>query len=801
MKKLTDKVLKLRSGEKLKNIGDMKPGDSGIVKKVESFGALRRRIIDMGLTPGTKVSMVKCAPFGDPIEIKIHGYDLSIRKSEADKIALFENDAQADYLIKKRKLIKPVLKNRVAPLRTTDCDKDKIFKVALIGNPNSGKTTLFNSLTGSYQYVGNWPGVTVGRKEGRVKNIAKEVDLVDLPGVYSLSPYSPEEIVTRDYILNESPDLVINIIDATNLERNLYLTTQLLELDVRLIMAVNMTDLLEHKGHKIDYNALESELGIKIVPVSAGKNRGIDCLLKLISEELESKKNIRISKSIYSSEVENALDGIDQIMSCGNKYVSNTYFNNIKVFEDDPLLIYKSNFSPEKAEKVSEIRSRVSKLYEKDEDMIIADERYAYICELCEKVIKYTKRVKKLSFSNKLDKIVTGKYTAVPCFLLMILSVFYVTFGPIGSTLKMWCEEFINTNMYSTVERILNYLGASDWSKSLALDAVICGVGSVISFLPQVVLLFTLLSLLEDCGYMSRAAFIMDKPLRKIGLSGRAFVPLIMGFGCSVPAVLGTKILESKKDKNLTVFLIPFMSCSAKMPVYLLFASIFFAKYQTLVIFSLYVLGVAVAVLTAFMFKETLFKGEASPFIMEMPEYKIPSPKNVWMNVWDKSKDFIERAGTVILIATVVVWFLQSFDFSFHMVSDSSKSILAVLGNFMAPAFKICGFGDWRACVALLTGVMAKESIVSSLAVLYAGGSVASLGSVLPSVFSVQSAVSFLIFALLYTPCVAALSAINKEFESRKLMFISIVYQLFIAYTLSALTFQILTLFSNIKIF
>lgn len=785
----------------MRKIGDMKPGDSGIIKKVESFGALRRRIIDMGLTPGAKVSMVKSAPFGDPIEIKIHGYDLSIRKSEADKIALFENDSEADYLIKKRNLLKPVLKNRVVPLRATSCDKDKIFKIALIGNPNSGKTTLFNSLTGSYQYVGNWPGVTVGRKEGRVKNIEKEVDLVDLPGVYSLSPYSPEEIVTRDYILNESPDLVINIIDATNIERNLYLTTQLLELDIRVIMAVNMTDLLEHKGHKIDYKTLESELGIKVVPVSAGKNRGIDELLRLISDELKSKKNIRTAKSIYSAEVENALESIDKIVSDGNKYVSNTYFNNIKIFEDDPLLIYKSNFSPEKARKVSEIRSKVSKLYEKDEDMIIADERYAYICELCRKIIRYTKKVKKLSFSNKLDKIVTGKYTAVPCFLFMILSVFYITFGPIGSALKAWCESFINTNMYNTVERILNYLGASDWSKSLALDAVICGVGSVVSFLPQVVLLFTLLSLLEDCGYMARAAFIMDKPLRKIGLSGRAFVPLIMGFGCSVPAVLGTKILESKKDKNLTVFLIPFMSCSAKMPVYLLFASVFFAKYQTLVIFSLYVLGVAVAVLTAFMFKETLFKGEASPFIMEMPEYKIPSPKNVWMNVWDKSKDFIERAGTVILVATVIVWFLQSFDFGFHMVSDSSKSILATLGSFIAPAFKICGFGDWRACVSLLTGVMAKESIVSTLAVLYAGGSVATLGSVLPNVFSVQSAVSFLIFALLYTPCVAALSAINKEFESKKLMFVSVVYQLFIAYVLSALTFQILTLFSNIKIF
>ncbi len=780
----------------------MNAGETGIVKKVGSSGAVRRRIIDMGVMPGTKIKMIKSAPFGDPVEINIHGYDLSIRKSEAGQIELFNSDSDMNTFFQKNQKLKPRVKNYTVPFvnfEKNGFDKGfKIYKAALIGNPNSGKTTLFNSLTGSHQYVGNWPGVTVERKEGRIKDINDMIDLVDLPGIYSLSPYSPEEVVTRNYILNESPDVIINIIDATNLERNLYLTTQLLELDCKIILALNMTDLLLYKGKKIDCRILENELGAPVVPVSAGKNYGIDKLLEKISFVLRSRTPASRTFNFYSPEVEEALCLIDKTVNTKNEYVRHNRFKIVKIFEDDSLITRESNLSAGQIGEIAKTRDTVSKLRGKDKDIIIADERYSYIFGLCQKAVKNIKKLKDFSFSNKVDRLITGKYTAFPIFLILMLSIFYITFGSFGLMLKGWCESFINMNMRGTVERILNYLGASVWSKSLVLDAIIGGVGSVISFLPQIALLFTLLSLLEDCGYMARAAFIMDKPFKKIGLSGRAFVPLILGFGCSVPAVLGTKILENKKDRNLTVFLIPFMSCSAKMPIYLLFASAFFPSHQPAVIFSLYLLGIAVAVFTAFLFKGTLFKGDSSPFIMEIPEYKLPSLKNVWLSVWDKTKDFVERAGTVILVATLLVWFLQSFSFDLKFVSDNSQSMLAAVGNIIAPIFSICGFGNWRACVSLLTGLMAKESIVSTFSVLYSGGNGSKLSTVLPGVFSFYSAVSFLVFTLLYSPCVAALSAIHKEFEDWKLTVISIAYQLFIAYILSALTFQVFSLFSNL---
>lgn len=780
----------------------MYSGETGVVKRVGSSGALRRRMIDMGVMPGAKIRMIKSAPLGDPVEINIHGYDLSIRKSEAGNIELFDNDSNTKTFFSPKRSSNFRSKNQTVPFigqTKIDSDKDlKIFKAALIGNPNSGKTTLFNNLTGDYQYVGNWPGVTVERKEGRIKNINEMIDLVDLPGVYSLSPYSPEEVITRNYILNESPDIIINIIDATNLERNLYLTTQLLELDCKIILALNMTDLLLYKGKKIDYNMLENDLGVPIVPVSAGKSHGIDKLLGKLSLALKSNETASRIYNFYSEDVENALSAIDKVANTSNQYIRHNRFKIVKIFEDDVLIMHESSLNKDQVSDIVKIRNSVSKLCDKDKDMIIADERYNYILSLCQKAVKNIKKIKDFSFSNKVDRLITGKYTAFPIFITVMLSIFYITFGPFGLMLKNWCENFINTNMRGTVERILNYLGASIWSKSLILDAVIGGVGSVFSFLPQVALLFTLLSLLEDCGYMARAAFIMDKPFRKIGLSGRAFVPLIMGFGCSVPAVLGTKILENKKDKNLAIFLIPFMSCSAKMPIYLLFASAFFPYYQPLVIFTLYLLGIMVAVFTAYLFKDKFLKGESSPFIMEMPEYKIPSLKNVWLSVWDKTKDFVERAGTVILVATVAVWFLQSFNFSFKFVSDNSQSMLATIGNIIAPIFNICGFGDWRACVALLTGLMAKESIVSTFSVLYSDGNSAGLNGALSQVFPFYGAVSFLVFVLLYNPCIAALSAIHKEFEDWKLTVVSILYQFFIAYTLSALTFQILNLFSNL---
>ena len=781
------------------NLSDVKPGDCAIIKKIGSKGLLRRRMVDMGLTPGTFVKVVKYAPFGDPIQIKIHDYDLSVRRSEADDIEIFKNEKEASAFFKSEKNSKLKSERKIVPFLASPLTETSkhVFTTALIGNPNSGKTTLFNSLTGSYQYVGNWPGVTVERKEGRIRGINEMVNLVDLPGVYSLSPYSPEEVITREYILNECPDLIINILDATNLERSLYLTTQLLELDFPVVLALNMTDLLFYKGKVIDYKVLEKELGAPVVPISAGKNKGIDLLLNKISDMYISKKKFRHGISIYSEEVEHALSQIENLISKDIKYIPNSRFKVIKIFENDPYVMSEARVSSQDVVEIENIRNHVSFLYSKEKDMIIPDERYEYVMRLCKVSIKSDKKVGKISFSDKVDKILTGKHSALPCFFIFVFLIFYITFGPIGSTLKHWCEKIITDNTYYTMEKVLNYLGASAWCKSLVLDSIIGGVGAVIAFLPQVILLFTLLSILEDCGYMARAAFVMDRPFRKIGLSGKAFVPLIMGFGCTVPAVMGTKILENKRDKNLTIFLIPFMSCSAKMPVYLLFASAFFPHHQTAAILSLYGVGIAVGIFTAWIFKESVFKGNSAPFIMEMPEYKIPSLKNVWLSVWDRTKDFIERAGTVILIATLIVWCLQSFSFNFQFVTDNSQSILAKIGGFIAPIFSICGFGNWESAVALLTGVMAKESIVSTFSVLYKADNSEQLSNILTEIFPLRSAISFMIFTLLYTPCVAALSAIHKELGNYKLTILSLVYQFFMAYVSSALIYQVLSLISK----
>ena len=780
--------------KKVQNLSSLKPGEMGVVKKIGSREALRRRIIDMGITPGVEIKVVKYAPLGDPIEVSVHGYNLSIRKSDASQIELYSKHEAGIFLKDKKSVFAGVSEHFSLPPVSARSSERENYNIALIGNPNSGKTTLFNSLTGSYQYVGNWPGVTVARKEGHVKDTELPINLVDLPGVYSLSPYSPEEIVTRNYIINEAPDLIINILDATNLERNLYLTTQLMELGARIVLVLNMSDLLEHKGQTIDCKLIEQKLGLPVVSVSAGKNSGIDVLLKKIENILLSKENIFGVRPVYSAEVESALKIISNMVSEKNGYSEHERFKSVKIFEDDPLVITETGITAEQAAEIEEMRDKISKIYDKDKDILIADERYQGICALCEKAIKRVKEDKFITRSYLADKVLTGKYTAIPCFILFLLGIFYITFGPIGSTLKNFCESFINNNTRGSIESILNYVGASNWSKSLVLDAVIGGVGAVIAFLPQVILLFTLISLLEDCGYMARATFIMDRPFRKIGLSGKAFVPLIMGFGCSVPAVLGTKILESKKDKNLTIFLIPFMSCSAKMPVYMLFASAFFPNHQMAAVLTIYILGILAGVLTAVIFKDTLFEGEDAPFIMEMPEYKMPSFKNVFMSVWDRTRDFIERAGTVILVATIIVWFLQSFSVNLEMVSDNSQSILASIGNLAAPVFTLCGFGNWRAAVSLLTGLMAKESIVSTLSILYAGDNPENLSHILNENFSQSSAIAFVIFALLYTPCVAALSAIFREFKDKKLIFISVAYQLFIAFLFSALAYQIFNL-------
>lgn len=670
-------------------------------------------------------------------------------------------------------------------------DKIKTINVVLAGNPNCGKTTLFNQLTGSKQYVGNWPGVTVEKKSGKVRNLlGRDIEVVDLPGIYSLSPYTPEEIVTRNCLLNDDPDVIIDIIDATNLERNLYLTTQLAELARPIVIALNMCDLLEKNGDKIDIPFLEKQLGIPIIPISASKNTGIDKLVEKVVQLYDNGKYVPV-KNIYSYEVDRILREIEDALEDIKQHsYHRKRWTAVKLFEGDKVTWNHYNFTDKQKAHINLHVDEIHTSKNVDREMIIADERYKYICAITQKAVTRKRPADYLSVSDKIDKVVTNRFFALPFFLIVMLMVFAVTFGAPGTLLRDGATYLITDLLGGGLQSFLVSVNASEWAQSLVIDGIIAGVGSVISFLPQIMLLFTLLSLLEDSGYMSRAAFIMDKLLRYIGLSGRAFVPMLMGFGCTVPAVLATRTLENQKDKRLTILITPFMSCSAKMPVYLLFISYFFPDCGPLVIFGIYILGMVVGVLTALLFKSTILKGKNAPFVMELPPYRMPSPKSLWLHVWDRLKDFLVRAGTVLLGASILIWFLQSFNFSMQMVSPD-ESMLASIGKFIAPVFSICGFGDWRASVSLVTGIAAKESVASTLAVLYPGAS-------LVSAFSPLSAFSFLVFVLLYTPCVAALSAIRKEMGSAKWTAVTIVYQIFVAWLASALVYQFGTLIMNI---
>lgn len=692
-------------------------------------------------------------------------------------------------------------KNLDSTVKKSNNIKMCIPKIALVGNPNCGKTTLFNHLTGSSQYVGNWPGVTVELKEGRLKNFNVPINIIDLPGIYSLSPYSPEEIVTRNYIMDEIPDVIINIIDSTNLERSLYLTTQIAELECKMIIALNMSDILKKKGKSIDYKLLEKEIGVPVIPISASKAIGITELINKTYELLKCRNYKYPNLNIYSKNIEDKLLYISNEIKKHNKtskISSHLRFNTVKFFESDPLVIAELNLPQEINQNLTSVIKSIKLPKNTDSEILIADQRYRYICNLCGKCIKHINKFKKyVSVTHRIDNLATGRFTAIPIFLFLMFGIFFITFGPFGTYLKIQAEQFITVGIGSATENTIKSLGASLWSQSLIMNAVIGGVGSVISFLPQMLILFTLLSLLEDSGYMARAVFIMDKILGKIGLSGKAFVPLVMGFGCSVPAILGTRILEDRKNRNLTIFLIPFMSCSAKMPVYLLIASTFFPSKQFLIISLLYLTGIITAILSAYLFKNSLFKVSNNSFVMELPEYKVPSLKNLRIHIWDRTKDFIERAGTVILGATIVIWFLQSFDFRLSFVTDSSQSILSIIGNIVAPIFTLSGFGNWKATVSLLTGIIAKESIVSSMSVLYPIG-MESLTDALYRSFTPISAISFMVFVLLYTPCVAAISAMYKELKSLKLTIIFILYQFFTALFASALVFQFGTLINNL---
>lgn len=668
--------------------------------------------------------------------------------------------------------------------------KIHIPRIALIGNPNCGKTTLFNHLTGSSQYVGNWPGVTVERKEGKLRNSPILAHVVDLPGIYSLSLYSPEEIITRNYIRDENPDLIINIIDSTNLERSLYLTTQLIELEYKIVLALNMSDILNKKGKIIDYKLLEKEIGIPIVPISASKCTGIDNLITKTQEMLTTSV-YKYSRPVYAPPVEKALSAIEKELK-ENNICFKTRFKSIKLFEKDSLIVSELSLPNKSQQKIDMIINSTDTPQNMDNEMIIADQRYKYICNICNRCINEMNSFKKtISLSQKIDNIVSSRLFSIPIFLIVMVIIFFFTFGPVGIYLKSQTEQFINIGIGDAAIRLLELFNASEWTKSLVIDAIIGGVGAVISFLPQVLILFSFLSLLEDCGYMARAVFIMDKTLSKIGLSGKAFIPLVMGFGCSVPAILGTRIMENKKVKHLTIFLIPFMSCSAKMPLYLLISSAFFPSHQFIVISAIYLLGIPLAVLTAYIFKDSIFKSEKDVFVMELPEYKLPSFRNLRIHVWDRVKDFIERAGTVILGATVTIWFLQSFNTRFEFIDNKSESILALIGNLVAPIFNICGFGNWEAAVSLISGLIAKESIVSTMSVLYSQkGITQGLDATLLNVFTPLSALSFMVFVMLYTPCIAAISAMYKELKSLKLTIFSVIYQFLIALFVSAFIFQ-----------
>jgi len=654
---------------------------------------------------------------------------------------------------------------------------------ALAGNQNSGKTTLFNQLTGSNQHVGNFPGVTVEKKEGTVRK-HKNVTVVDLPGIYSLSPYTPEEVVSRDFIVSEHPDAIINIVDATNLERNLYLTLQLLELRVPMVIALNMMDEIRANEGFIDVEKMENELGVPVVPISASRNEGIGELIRIAIETAASKKRPQ-RLDFCTGEVHKAIHSVSHLVE--QKALAKGFsarFAATKLIEGDDLLAERLNLSESEIDILGHFVDEMEKALGTDREAAMADMRYAYIEKLVAKTVTKPKESKEQLRSLRIDKVLTHRFFAIPIFLIIMFAIFWLTFGSLGALLSDVFESGIES-VIGLVDSGLKSLGVSAWMNSLIADGVLAGVGSVLSFLPVIVLLFFFLSILEDTGYMARVAFVMDRLLRKIGLSGRSFVPMLIGFGCSVPAIMATRTLPSERDRKMTIVLTPFMSCSAKLPIYAVFTAAFFAKGQALVMISLYVMGIVVAVLSGLLLKNTVFKGKSVPFLMELPAYRFPSPKSVMLHMWDKAKGFIRRAFTVIFVAAIIIWFLQSFSWSFDMVSDSSESILASIGSLIAPVFVPLGFGDWRASTALLTGFTAKEAVVSTLSVLVPGGA-----SGLQALFTPLTAFAFLTFTLLYMPCVAALAATRRELGSTKGALLAVLYQTGVAWIIAFIVFQ-----------
>ena len=749
------------------NLAEIKEGESAILTEIGGAGALRQHFLDMGLIPGTRVTYVKAAPMGDPIEYRIWDYELTLRLSEAEQIQITDVQTLADEGEKQQNTAKKKSSGSKHPglgemgiyhvkQRGEKIGKDELLTFGLAGNQNCGKTTLFNQLTGSNQHVGNFPGVTVDRKDGPIRN--QEHTLVtDLPGIYSMSPYTSEEIVSREFFLNDRPRGIINIVDATNIERNLYLTLQLIELDIPMVLALNMMDEVRENGGTIDINLLEDTLGIPVVPISAAKNEGIDELVEHAVHvaryrERPGRMDFCDAEGPDGGAMHRCIHSIMHLIEDhAHKYKIPTRFAASKLVEGDKLVEEALHLDQNEREMIEHIISQMETESGMDRQAALANMRFTFIHKVCDATVVRPHESKEHIRSQKMDRILTGKYTAIPVFAAIMILIFYLTFGLVGK----WLSGLLNLGIDAFtgwMDSLLTLAHVNEVVHSLVIDGIFTGVGSVLGFLPTIVTLFFFLSLLEDSGYMARVAFVMDKLLRKIGLSGRSFVPMIIGFGCSVPAIMATRTLPSERDRKLTVLLTPFMSCSAKMPIYAFFAAAFFQGKSALVMTILYFTGVLVGIGFAWILDHTAFRGEPVPFVMELPNYRFPSAKSVGRLIWDKAKDFLTRAFTIIFLATIIIWFLQSFDTHLNIVTDSKDSILALVGSLLAPLFVPLGFGNWKISTALITGFMAKESVVSTLTILSA-----------VDILTPFTAAVFLVFTLLYTPCVAAIASVKRE--------------------------------------
>ena len=749
-------------------------GTPARIEKVGGNGELRQHFLDMGIIPGTVVTKIKLAPMGDPVELDVNGYELTMRLADAENIIVSESDAKADSALNENASLKKTSDAKTAHPGLGEDGRfhakgdgnplpdDTILTYALVGNQNSGKTTLFNQLTGSNQHVGNFPGVTVDRKDGEIRGHSNTL-VTDLPGIYSMSPYTSEEIISRNFVLNEKPRGIINIVDATNIQRNLYLTMQLLEMDVPMVIALNMMDEVTGNGGSVDVNKMEELLGVPVVPISATKNQGVD---ELITHALHvahfQEKPMRqdfCDENESGGAVHRALHAvIHLIQDHADKAGIPVRFAASKLLEGDKRIVHQLELDLNEKETLEHIALQMENERGLDRSAAIADMRYSYIKNVCRQTVHKPHESKERVRSQKIDALLTGKYTAIPFFILIMAGVFFLTFNVIGAFFQQLLESGIDY-LTALADSALTALGTNAVLHNLIIDGIFAGVGSVLSFLPVIVTLFLFLSLLEDSGYIARVAFVMDTLLRKIGLSGRSIVPLLIGFGCTVPAVMSTRILPSERDRKMTILLTPFMSCTAKLPIYAFFTAAFFPGRGGLIMTGLYAGGIIIGILAALLYRKTLFKGEPVPFVMELPNYRLPSVRNTAQLLWEKAKDFLERAFTVIFLATIVIWFLKSFSPTFNFTEDSSKSMLAYIAGLLEPVMRPLELGDWRICTSLISGVMAKESVVSTMEILF--------NSEITAALTPLAAASLLVFSLLYSPCIAAVASVKRELGAK----------------------------------